>query len=534
MPGVCLAWLLACVLAVVTPNARAQFGQVVVFTSPGNTTYYLDAETGSDENPGTQPETAWQTLARVNSTQFAPGDTILIKAGTEYHGQLWPKGTGTPGGPIRIDAYGDGEKPVIHGGGEHAQTLLLENQSSWHIYNLELTNTGDKPEVFRYGINIIAEDFANAGDIKLVNLLVRDVNGTTKPGIGRGAGIVLRSQAAVTPTRYDGILIEGCTVRNCAREGIAIENSATDRRSWLAHQNVIIRENTVENVQGDGLRLTGCEDAIVEYNHIDSAGLAEDGLAGGIHASSSDNCLIQYNVVCNTKGRDNAALRCGVNSRDNTFQFNYTADNAGPLMGITTPVVNGQPQAAQGQTPNLNTAVRYNISQNDSGGLRVTGPTQDATFHNNTVYGPAETQAVSIALIDQGGQPANTTIANNLFYTEGQATLDLAAETKATFQTNAYFGEHDLPEAEQDPITADPLLVEPGCGKLSRDGLEGYQTQEGSPLIDAGTRLPSHGSHDFWARPVPGGKTVDVGAFQTTPDEASDKLKTPVTTPESP
>ena len=36
--------------------------------------------------------------------------------------------------------------------------------SAWHVKNLELTNTGDKPEVFRYGLSIVVEDTGVAGD----------------------------------------------------------------------------------------------------------------------------------------------------------------------------------------------------------------------------------------------------------------------------------------------------------------------------------------------------------------------------------
>ena len=40
-------------------------------TSPGHTTYYLDAEDGNDANEGTSPERAWQALANVNATEFS-------------------------------------------------------------------------------------------------------------------------------------------------------------------------------------------------------------------------------------------------------------------------------------------------------------------------------------------------------------------------------------------------------------------------------------------------------------------------------
>jgi len=499
------------------PTAKAQFGQIIALKSPGNTTYYLDADAGDDESPGTRQDAAWKTLSRVNTTQFAPGDKLLIKAGTTYHGWLWPKGSGTRGNPITIDSFGEGPRPGIHADGETSEALLLDNQRSWHIHNLEITNTGEEPEVFRYGVHILAEDFADAGDLELINLFVHDVNGTPKPGMGQGAGITWHNRGMNTPTRFDGLLIEGCTITNCTRDGIAGESDLTHRRGWTPNVNVILRENEVEHVQGNGIRLTGCDNAIVEYNRVNDAGAAKDGRAGGVSLTSCDNALVQYNVISKTQGKNNAALRCGTNSHDNTFQFNYSFDNAGPLATIET-----EPSTAEAFPsvfPNAGTAVRYNISQNDGGAFHIIGPVHNARLHNNTLYTPPGSQTRSIVLTDQDGLPTDTTLANNLFYIQGQATLEIDPAAQARFLTNAYFGQHPLPDGEQNPITADPQLRAPGTGQTSRDGLEGYQTLEGSPLKDAGTRLSKHGSHDFWANPVPGGKRVDIGAFQTASDK---------------
>ncbi|MGE5138223.1 MAG: hypothetical protein ACM3JD_02070, partial [Rudaea sp.] len=69
-------------------------------------TYYIDSASGRDANPGTSPSRAWRSLSRVNSTTFQPGDRILLRAGSTWTGQLWPKGSGTAGRPIAIDRYG--------------------------------------------------------------------------------------------------------------------------------------------------------------------------------------------------------------------------------------------------------------------------------------------------------------------------------------------------------------------------------------------------------------------------------------------
>ena len=76
-------------------------------------TYYVDCVAGSDLAAGTSRETSWKTVGKVSAKVFAPGDSILFRRGTRCGGMLWPKGSGQPGTPIRLGAYGTGALPVI-------------------------------------------------------------------------------------------------------------------------------------------------------------------------------------------------------------------------------------------------------------------------------------------------------------------------------------------------------------------------------------------------------------------------------------
>ncbi|MEZ6194081.1 MAG: right-handed parallel beta-helix repeat-containing protein, partial [Phycisphaerales bacterium] len=422
--GAMVAMLCSLAVCLIASPARAQFGELVAFESPGNTTYYLDPDNGDDENRGTRPESAWRTLARVNTSRFAPGDKILLKAGATFHGKLWPKGTGIPGRPITIDSYGDGPPPAIHGDGEASATLLLENTNAWHIRNLELTNTGQQPEAFRYGISILIEDTGDAGDFVLRNLHVHGVNGTEEPGLGEGAAISFSNRGTNVPTRFDGVLIENCTVGESGRNGILIDGGSTDRARWLANLNVVIRENTIQNIRGDGIKLTGCDYAMVEYNTVAGGGEAADETgsdpktgvtagtrktadAAGIALQHCDNTLVQFNEVGGIKGADSAAIRCGENSRANTFQFNFTHDNDGPMVRIigdapTVPAPGNQNPGGI-SAGNTQTTVRYNISQCDGGAFHLLGPINEARLYNNTVYAGPETRTVAVRLADRGG-----------------------------------------------------------------------------------------------------------------------------------
>ena len=97
-------------------------------------TYYVNSEVGSDANTGKSKSKPWKTLWKVNQQVFKPGDKILFAAGTSYEGKLVPKGSGKEGNVIKIDRYGKGANPAIHGNGYNEYTLLL--------YNVELTPCG--------------------------------------------------------------------------------------------------------------------------------------------------------------------------------------------------------------------------------------------------------------------------------------------------------------------------------------------------------------------------------------------------------
>ena len=97
-------WLLAAI-AVVCALGSAATGA----------TYYVDATNGDDTKDGQSTATAWKTIAKVNSSSFAPGDQILLKRGEVWRESLVPPSSGTSGNPIRFDAYGSGEAPTLTG-----------------------------------------------------------------------------------------------------------------------------------------------------------------------------------------------------------------------------------------------------------------------------------------------------------------------------------------------------------------------------------------------------------------------------------
>lgn len=99
-----------------TSNKYMKLNPAELVVSPGDTTYYLDS-TAKDGGDGKTEAAAFESLEDINNIQFAPGDKILIKRGSTFIGQLYPKGSGSAEKPIVIDVYGEGDKPLINGNG---------------------------------------------------------------------------------------------------------------------------------------------------------------------------------------------------------------------------------------------------------------------------------------------------------------------------------------------------------------------------------------------------------------------------------
>jgi hypothetical protein len=89
-----------------------------------STTYYVDALSGQNSNPGTL-ESPWQTVDKVNSAALSAGDTVLFHRGQDFRGSLCTQSGSEAGGRITYGAYGEGEKPRLLG------SIEKNNPSDW-------------------------------------------------------------------------------------------------------------------------------------------------------------------------------------------------------------------------------------------------------------------------------------------------------------------------------------------------------------------------------------------------------------------
>jgi hypothetical protein len=423
--------------------------------------YYVDALSGNDSYSGQSPNKPWASLQKVNQTIFQPGDKILFKSGTTYYGQLEPKGSGKKRKPILINQYGKGEKPAIHGKGEKLHTLLLHNVEYWEIRNLEITNTGSKRKAGRRGVIIRAKDFGDCHHIVLDNLEIHHVNGSLVKKDGGGSAILWQNSSKDIPTRFVDLIIQNNYIHHCGRNGINSKGN-TNRQEWHPSIGVIVRNNLLENIPGDGIVPIGCDGAIIEHNVLRNFPdiLSHEEAAAGIWPWSSDNTLIQYNEVSGHKAKwDGQGFDSDYNCIGTIIQYNYSHDNYGGFLLICN---NGFTYKQSRNIGTKQTVIRHNISIND--GIRpypterngpfcpvfhITGPTENTRIHNNVIITPKETIDNTIVKMDNWGNlwPENTVFENNIFFSEEPGKFEFGDDLQTLFNNNVYFGEiQNLPK----------------------------------------------------------------------------------------
>ena len=102
--------------------------------------YYVSSSQGSDLNDGLSIQSPFQSIEKLNSMQFYPGDSIYFKSGDYWEGMFWLKGSGSLNQPITVDVYGGNNRPIINGYGYQASILVFNDQHI-HINGLELYNS---------------------------------------------------------------------------------------------------------------------------------------------------------------------------------------------------------------------------------------------------------------------------------------------------------------------------------------------------------------------------------------------------------
>ena len=480
------------------------------FFSAFPATYYFDSQNGNDGGLGTSQATAWRTLTKFNATTFLSRDTILFKCGSVFTGLMQVRGSGASGAPIVVDRYGTGNLPRIDGGGI-ADAVLVSGVDYWEINNLEVTNlSATRPSSRRAGVHLSSTG-ATRWHIYVRGLYVHDVNGSLTKGTStEGCGILFDGGV------FNDLLIENCHVVRADRNGICQQSSSRST-------NVVIRGNLLEDIGGDCIKLWGTNHGLVEHNVVKGGHMRCLDLAAGIWPFSSDSCTFQFNEVSGMKTcADGMAFDVDYITRGTVFQYNYSHDNEGGFMLICAP----------GSSYCDDFTIRYNISQNDGisaadyvrppgaqgydqGDIFLLGGKgTNGRIYNNTIFVPSSKNIrLMQSQVWDGGQVANLTFSNNIFWVEGQVSYNLTYTTNLVFENNVYYGTHTGRPSDAYAVTVRPPLVNAGGAGDGWGTLGAYAFSTADSRF-LGRIIPNNGGWDILGTAVPASQQPLVGAVQ--------------------
>jgi hypothetical protein len=380
-------------------------------------TFYVDSVSGNDLHAGSAPASAWKTLAKVNATILKPGDRVLLKSGGRWTGQLVPRGSGAAGAPVIIDRYGKGPLPRIDAEGSFEDAVRLYNVQFIEVRNLEVTNRGER-SANRRGVHIFLDNFGTGKHIVVSGLYVHDVNGSNGDGDNAkdNGGIIFRTNGDKTPSRFDGLLIERNIVWKVDRSGIAAQSYHWPRTRWFPSLHVVIRDNFVNDIGGDGIVPWVTDGVLVEHNVALHCNRRAGSYNAGIWPWSADNSLFQLNEAAYTHTtRDGEGFDSDYNSRNTLFQYNYSHDNEGGFLLICTP---GDRNPAE-NIGNIGTEIRYNISRNDRTRIFHLSGGERTSVHDNFVYSGKGLDVRVLLVSSWNGWADGAEFRGNTFYMDG-------------------------------------------------------------------------------------------------------------------
>lgn len=423
-------------------------------------TYYIDAVAGADTNSGLSPEEAWQSIGKVATAPLGAGDCVALRSGSVWNDPLVVKSSGSAEAPIRIDRYGEGPLPRIDAQGKAENAVALINVEYVELRHLEITNHGAEAAP-RRGVLIEADNVGTLHHIVVSDLFVHDVNGGTQRK--ETGGILFRTRGERVPSRFDGLVIERNIIWKVDRSGIVAQSDQLSQDRWFPSLNVVIRDNYVEDIGGDGIVPWVTDGALIEHNIVRHAVSRAKSYNAGIWPWSTDNSLFQLNSASFTHGTlDGQGFDSDYNSRNSTYLYNYSHDNEGGFMLICTPAPDYHRNIG-----NIGTVMRYNISRHDRcRGIHLAGPIEEFAIENNVLY-VAPGDDVQMVIATQWDEwPQNGVLRDNVFAAAGTARYGhQTGRTEGTyeigpgfepardvrFEGNRYFGKHiDLPERTSD------------------------------------------------------------------------------------
>ena len=538
----------------------------VFFFHCSASTYYISSSNGNDNNNGLSTQSPFQSIEKLNSLTFLPGDSILFMSGDYFEGMFWIKGSGNSQQDIVVDCYNGTARPTINGFGYQA-CVLIYNDQYITLNNLELTNEASHLDSqgnvkklvgfggasndwgsginVRFGVKIVA-DVSSLSNFTIDNLKIHNIfpTPTNSQLIHQGYGIKIETRSDTTIMQLNtisNVLIKNTSISETGHYGIWIKSLGLNGIDSVKNNQIQIKSCSFEFTGGSGFVPNKSKNVLVEnctFNHTGSDIDQRMWKRGsGMWPFDCKNVVAQHNEFKNAHGpQDSYGCHIDYGNENVVFQYNYSYNNEGGFVEILG--------------DNINCGYRYNISVNDGyredtngtpwnkkgkifwvsnycGNSNVRCPNTGTFIYNNTSF-TNETIFPEIyfwpnigdvhvfnnlVYVSPNGVTIPTLIQNNLntldishnlFYDSARIDLD------ADLMNNALYNNPNL-------LNPSPLGV---------DNPQLYQLQNNSSAIGAGklingsldstNYLLNNGGRDFFGNVVSSIDPPSIGAYNGT------------------
>jgi hypothetical protein len=247
-------------------------------------------------------------------------------------------------------------------------------------------------------------------------LYIHDVNGTNKKK--DNGGIIFRTSGEKLASRFEGLTIERNLIWKVDRSAIAAVSYHWPRTKWNPSLRVVIRDNHVEDIGGDGIVPWATDGALVEHNIAKDCNKRANTYNAGIWPWSTDNTVMRLNRASFTHTTmDGQGFDSDHNSRNTLIEYNLSHDNEGGFLLICTPGKRKQEE----NLGNIGTVARYNISRNDRARIFHVSAAEKTLVEGNAIYVGARLDVQLALIADWSGWPKGLEFRNNLFHSLGTA-----------------------------------------------------------------------------------------------------------------
>lgn len=350
----------------------------------GGVSYYVDSVGGDDGNDGLTPETAWKTLSRATNNTFAPGDSLLLKAGQIHSAGLITFGSGSEAAPVTVTSYGEGDRPLIFSD-DITMLFLIFNVSNWVIDGIDFSAPRGA------GLNIMAIDDGIVENITVKNCTFRNISHNDDSTGMAALSINCDSARTVIKNIHLDSLKFFDVGWGVHTNGINAENK---KESFVDAESSYNSDFLFENIYIDGATYGGIVISSVKNALVRNCCVLNSATAKGVDAYAplwmrhSTNVTVEYcEIAGSTNKRDGMVIDFDGWTTNSTYRYIYSHDNNRFIRNCVydRKTKNAGNSVYNCVSVNDNKAVNHSASPLFSPSSPSLSLMHDFSFYNNTI-----------------------------------------------------------------------------------------------------------------------------------------------------